>query len=110
MTRKTHIASERPVRYARSLLPGQSAQLHLFDIETGTSLLHFASSHRLFVSPNWHPDGQGIVVNADGFLYRINIQSPSGLEPIPSTGLPELNNDHLVSPDGRWHYVSANDW
>jgi TolB protein len=107
---KTDVASERPVRHARSLLPGQSAQLHLLDIKTGTSLLHFASSDRLFESPNWHPDGQWIVVNADGLLYRINVQSPSELEPVPWAGLPELNNDHLVSPDGRWHYVSANDW
>ena len=94
---------------AGASLPGQSAQLHLLDIKTGTSLLHFASSDRLFESPNWHPDGQWIVVNADGFLYRINVQSPWARADTVhrSSG---VNNDHLVSPDGRWHYVSANDW
>ena len=31
------------------------------------------------------------------------------LEPIRTEGLPALNNDHLVSPDGTHHYVSAQD-
>lgn len=99
-----------PVRYARTLLPGQSAQLHVLDVETGTSQLLLASADQLFESPNWHPEGRWIVVNADGVLHRVDTTAPSGLEPIPTTGLPELNNDHLVSPDGRWHYVSAYDW
>ncbi|MEW1775608.1 hypothetical protein [Streptomyces sp. NPDC086777] len=101
--------TERPMRYARTLLPGQRAELHVLDVEGGRSQLALCSEDQLFEAPNWHPDGRWIVVNADGALYRVDSHDPTGLEPIHATGLPEVNNDHLVSPDGRWHYVSAND-
>lgn len=102
--------TEQPVRYARTLLPGQRAELCVLDVDNGDSRLVLSSEDQLFESPNWHPDGRWIVVNADGALYRVDSHAPSDLEPIQAPGLPELNNDHLVSPDGRWHYVSANDW
>jgi len=101
---------QQPVRYARSFVTGQHAELHVLDVHTGVDELVFASDERLFESPTWHPDGRHIVVNADGLLFRVDSERPSDLEEIPAPGLPELNNDHLVSPDGRYHYVSANDW
>ena len=97
-------------RYARSLRPGQRAELHVLDTATGASQLLLTSTVVLFEAPNWHPDGRWIVVNGDGVLHRVDVDAPSALEEIPASGLPELNNDHLLSPDGRWHYVSANDW
>ena len=102
--------TEPPVRYARTLLPGQCAQLHVLDLETGADRVLVVSTDHLFEAPNWHPDGRWIVVNADGVLHRVDATDPTGLELIPMDGVPELNNDHLISPDGRWHYVSANDW
>jgi Tol biopolymer transport system component len=98
-----------PVRYARSLLTGQRAELHILDVETEASQLLLSSTDTLFEAPNWHPDGRWIVINGDGLPYRVDVKAPSGLEEIPASGLPELNIDHLISPDGRWHYVSAND-
>ena len=97
------------MRHARMLLPGQRAELHVLDVDNGQSQMVLCSEDQLFEAPNWHPDGRWIVVNADGALYRVDSHDPAGLEPIHAAGLPELNNDHLVSPDGRWHYVSAND-
>jgi Tol biopolymer transport system component len=101
-------------RQARRLRPGQWAELHVLDVETGTSRLLLASTDLLFEAPSWHPDGRWIVVNGDGVLhrvdtYRLDTEPPARLQEIPASGLPELNNDHLISPDGRWHYVSAND-
>jgi Tol biopolymer transport system component len=98
-----------PVRQARRLRPGQRAELHVLDVETGVSQLLLSSTDVLFEAPNWHPDGRWLVVNGDGVLRRVDVEEPSALEKIPASGLPELNNDHLISPDGRWHYVSAND-
>jgi Tol biopolymer transport system component len=99
-----------PVRYARVLQPGQRAELYVLDVETGASELLLSSTEVLFEAPNWHPDGRWIVVNGDGVLHRVDVvDTPSELEEIPAPGLAELNNDHLISPDGRWHYVSAND-
>jgi Tol biopolymer transport system component len=96
-------------RYARTLSAGQRAELHVLDVATGKSDVPLSSAETLFEAPNWHPDAQWIVVNAEGALFRVAMHSPSELERIPSTGLPEVNNDHLVSPDGARHYVSAND-
>lgn len=101
--------SAQPVRWARRLRAGQRAELWIVDIDTGTSRLLLHSTQRLFEAPHWHPSGRWIVVNADGGLFRIEVDAPSGLEEIPTHGLPELNNDHLLSPDGRWHLLSAND-
>ena len=93
----------------RRLGPGQSAQLWLLDINTGESRLLLFSDRQLFEAPNWHPSGEWIVVNAEGRLYRVAADAGGALEPIPTEGLPALNNDHLVSPDGTLHYVSAQD-
>ena len=98
-----------PVRYARTLGPGQRAELHILDVETGTSQLLLSSTDVLFEAPNWHPEGRRIVVNGDGVLYRVDVDAPAGLQEVTASGLPELNNDHLIASDGRWHYVSAND-
>lgn len=96
-------------RQARRLRPGQRAELRTVDVETGAVRLLLVSTTRLFEAPNWHPDGRWIVLNADGLLFRVDVEAPAALVEIPTPGLPELNNDHLLSPDGRWHYLSAND-
>jgi len=99
------------VRLGRQLGPGQRAELRILDVEAGVDRLLLASGDRLFEAPNWHPDGRWIVVNADGLLYKVGAVDGGapGLVEIPTPGLPELNNDHLLTPDGRWHLLSAND-
>ena len=93
----------------RTLQPQQSAQLRVLDIRTGESDLLLSSDRQLFEAPNWHPSGKWIVVNAEGHLFRVSSSGGTALEAIHATGLPELNNDHLISPDGAWNYVSAQD-
>ncbi|NQX13185.1 biopolymer transporter Tol [Microbacteriaceae bacterium VKM Ac-2855] len=93
----------------RILAPGQTAQLFVFDVASGTSSLVFASETMLFEAPNWSPDGSALVVNADGGLFRIPLEAPE-LQPIALDGVPaELNNDHVLAPDGLAAYVSARD-
>lgn len=94
----------------RKLKQGQRAELHVVDLESGESKLIHVSKDLLFEAPNWHPGGRFIVVNADGLLFRLDVESPAELIEIKSEGLPDLNNDHLISPDGRTHFVSAMDW
>ena len=81
----------------------------MLDVSAGESRVLATSNEMLFEAPNWHPDGRSIMVNGAGTLFRVDAREPSGLEPIPTTGLPPLNNDHVISADGRWSYVSAND-
>jgi TolB protein len=88
----------------RSLRPGQRSELYVVDVATNTHRLVFTSDEVLFEAPNWLPDGT-LVVNGNGLLFRVG----DTLEEIELGGVPPINNDHVVSPDGRTVYVSAND-
>lgn len=52
-------------------------------------------------SPDWLPDGSGVVYRAGGDLWRIGLESNA--EPVRLTRDPELDERApRVSPDGRW--------
>ncbi|MDX6260078.1 MAG: TolB protein [Kribbellaceae bacterium] len=90
----------------RKLQDGQTAELYVVDVVTFESRLVFSSSTLLFEAPNWV--GDRLIVNGDGGLFAL----PAGggeLEPIELGGVPEINNDHVVSPDASTVYVSAED-
>jgi Tol biopolymer transport system component len=74
------------------------------DVESGDRRLVFSSAEVLFEAPNWTPDGV-LIVNGDGRLFRVD----DGLTEIELGGVPAINNDHVVSPDGTTVYVSADD-
>lgn len=93
----------------RLLRPGQRADLMLLDVATGTSAVVLTCTERLIEAPMWHPGGDHLVVNADGLLFRITVDDPVDLDPVAAEGLPPVNNDHVLTPDGRWHVVSARD-
>ncbi|WUJ68399.1 biopolymer transporter Tol [Kribbella soli] len=88
----------------RTLRPGQRSELYVVDVTSGKHRLVFSSSDILFEAPNWTPAGN-LIVNGNGKLFRVN----DGLEEIELGGVPDINNDHVVSPDGRTVYVSADD-
>ena len=90
----------------RTLRPGQRAELYVVDVTSGDRRLVHSSSSRLFEAPNWV--GDELVVNGDGRLFSVPV---AGGEPreIELGGVPDINNDHVVSPDGRTVYVSAED-
>ncbi|HUJ44932.1 MAG TPA: biopolymer transporter TolR [Opitutaceae bacterium] len=56
-------------------------------------------------APNWSRDGQTLLFNCDGRLYRLPV---TGGRPQPiDTGIAtRCNNDHGLSPDGRWLAIS----
>jgi Tol biopolymer transport system component len=88
----------------RTLRPGQRAELYVVDVTSGEHRLVHSSTTMLFEAPNWAPDGQ-LIVNGDGRLFRVGDE----LDEIELGGVPAINNDHVVSPDGRTVYVSAAD-
>ena len=61
---------------------------------------------RLVEAPNWSPDGTSLIINGDGLLYRL--PADGGAAPVQvDTGFAiACNNDHGISPDGRWLVVS----
>jgi TolB protein len=88
----------------RTLRPGQRSELYVVDVESGDRRLVFSSTEMLFEAPNWTPDSL-LIVNGDGRLFRVD----DGLAEIELGGVPAINNDHVVSPDGTTVYVSADD-
>jgi TolB protein len=85
-----------------------SAQLRIHHLTTGEDRLVLESSTQIFEAPNWTPDGQTLIVNCDGRLHTV-ATSGGVLEPIESGHLVDLNNDHILSPDGSVLYVSSRD-
>jgi Tol biopolymer transport system component len=72
--------------------------------------LLFETRETLIEAPNWSHDGASLFVNGHGSLWRLDLAPPVvGLTLIDFDGLPELNNDHVLDPDGADIYMSAMD-
>jgi Tol biopolymer transport system component len=80
--------------------------LETIEIETGRRrIVHRVRDH--FEAPNWSPDGKTLVFNSHGRLYSILVAggTPRQIE----SGLADrCNNDHGLSPDGKWLALSHN--
>lgn len=61
---------------------------------------------RLVEAPNWSPDGLSLVINGDGLLYRLPADGSAAPVKIDTGLATACNNDHGISPDGRWIVVS----
>ncbi|WP_035750382.1 TolB family protein [Arthrobacter sp. 35W] len=97
----------------RTLQPGQRCEVWIASA-TGESTLVYASDEILLEAPNWTLDGGSLILNGDGKLWTLAVpeeESVPGNElvQVPLTGIPDLNNDHVLAPDGRDIYLSAND-
>ncbi|WP_035741469.1 TolB family protein [Arthrobacter sp. MA-N2] len=91
----------------RTLQPGQRCEVWSASA-TGTSELAFTTDKLLLEAPNWTLDGQALILNGDGALWRLKL-SGGTIEKLAITGIPDLNNDHVLAPDGSTIYLSAND-
>lgn len=93
-------------RRGRSLATGQRSELTIIDLDGNAQVIFTASE--IIEAPNWAADGQWLVFNAGGRLYRI---AAAGGQPeqIDTGHLADLNNDHVLSPDGASIYVSSDD-
>lgn len=80
------------------------SHLCIFDIATG-GVETVLSTDRLIEAPNWTPDGSALIVNGDGRLFRVPFAQPE-LVLLDTGHAVGLNNDHGVSPDGKWLVVS----
>lgn len=93
-------------RRGRSLAAGQRSDLTVIDLDGNANVIF--SADEVIEAPNWSADGQWLVFNAGGRLYRI---AAAGGQPeqIDTGLLADLNNDHVLSPDGSTIYVSSDD-
>ena len=93
-----------------SSAPGQSgdtirSSLRTVEIHSGRVETVY-SEDRHFEAPNWSPDGRSFVVNSKGRLYRLSARGDKRLEEIPTGFATRVNNDHGISPDGRYLVLS----
>lgn len=58
-------------------------------------------------APNWSADGKWLVFNSKGALLRIPADGSAKPEIIPTGTVANINNDHVLSPDGKTIYLSA---
>lgn len=93
-------------RRGRTLSAGQRSELTVIDLAGKASVI--LTADEIIEAPNWTADGTTLVFNAGGKLFRI---APTGGEvtPIDTGHLADLNNDHVLSPDGATIYVSSDD-
>lgn len=93
----------------RRLAPGQRARIRVWDRASGALRTVHESGERLYEAPNWTADGR-LLVNGDGLLWLLPADGSAEPEAIDAPGLPAVNNDHVLAPDGITVYASANDW
>lgn len=78
--------------------------LETIDIESGVrSIVRRAAEH--FEAPNWSRDGSHLIYNSGGRLYRIPVKGGNP-EVIDTGERIRCNNDHGLSPDGKWLAIS----
>ncbi len=80
-------------------------KLEICDTSTGTRTVL-----REFVewieAPNWTPDGQHLIYNSGGLLYRISVTNPTDCIRIDTGFATACNNDHVLSSDGKQLAIS----
>lgn len=74
------------------------------DISSGLETVHL-DTRRHLEAPNWSTDGKSLIVNGEGLLFRLDLETGS-LQKIYTGFADKLNNDHGLSPDGRFLAIS----
>jgi TolB protein len=70
---------------------------------TNRRISHVFEDH--IEAPNWTPDGKHLIYNSQGLLYRMP-WSGGTAEKINTDFATRCNNDHGISPDGKWIVIS----
>jgi Tol biopolymer transport system component len=84
--------------------PMLESRLEVLTIATGErEVVYSARVH--FEAPNWSRDGRSLVFNQEGRLHvlQLDTRQPGVLDSGFAT---RCNNDHGLSPDGRWLAIS----
>ncbi|MEU0742826.1 hypothetical protein [Streptomyces sp. NPDC006134] len=94
----------------RELKPGQRTRVWVASLDSDTPELVHETSDILLEAPNWSPDGGSLLLNGDGRLWRLDLGTEAARPvEIPLDGVPAINNDHVLSPDGEYVYLSGMD-
>ena len=94
----------------RTLAPSQTSEIWLGGPDLVRPELLFVTDEMLIEAPNWSLDGESLLLNGHGDLWRLDVAAPDrGLTHVAFEALPEINNDHVLAPDAQHIYMSAMD-
>lgn len=79
--------------------------LEIYDLASG-KVRPVLTTDRLIEAPNWYSDAASLLVNAEGRLWRVPLGAPALIE-VPTGVAVKCNNDHAISPDGKWIALSS---
>lgn len=91
----------------RTLRPGQRTRVLIGGPDLEQPLLVHETDQILLEAPNWTADGSTLLLNGEGALWALPADGGGPPEMIPHVGLPPINNDHVLHPDGRHILMSA---
>jgi Tol biopolymer transport system component len=83
------------------------SSLVILNIKTGKEIV-LLTEQRHFEAPNWSRDGKFLLINAQGFIEKINLEG-NNLGKLHTELLNQCNNDHGFSFDGKTLLVSRDD-
>lgn len=94
----------------RGLSEAQTSRILVGGPDRAEPTVLFETDALLLEAPNWAVDGSALYLNGDGHLWRMDVADPgTGTLRVPFVGLPPINNDHVLDPDGEHIFMSAND-
>ncbi len=83
------------------------SKLEIFDIlKNERTIVYQETEH--FEAPNWSRDGSYLIINSNGKLFRLDLQTKKKTL-INTDFADKLNNDHGISPDGKTLVISHQD-
>ena len=90
-----------------SALPQQkiTSLLEILDVATGKRTVVKEFPY-LIEAPNWTPDGNWLVYNSEGKLYKISPDNQGEPQQINTGFVSQCNNDHVLSADGKYIAIS----
>jgi len=83
------------------------SELAIYDLASG-AVETVLETNQLIEAPNFTLDGKSLIINGDGHLYRVDLQTRAQVQ-IDTGAAVACNNDHGVSPDGTRLVISNGD-
>ncbi len=94
----------------RTLSENQCCQVWVYDITSNRNSMLLETTELLLEAPNWNRPGDALILNGNGVLWHLDLASRD-MQQIDIQGVPPLNNDHVLDPDGEHIFLSAyDDW
>lgn len=81
------------------------SSVEIFNIRTRQNRVVWQTP-QLFEAPNWSPDGQSLLLNSEGLMYRLSLTGDVVPLLVDTGFATQCNNDHGVSPDGSLIAIS----